>query len=158
LRIGDALTEGESLRFTGIPSFAPELLSGVRALDPMKAKHLEKALMQFAEEGAAKVFKPMIGSGYIVGVVGQLQFEVLASRIEEEYSLPVRFEPSQFTSARWVSGPKPEMEKFTNVNKGHIATDSDGATVFLTRLKWDIDRIERDYPDLKLTATKEMMV
>ena len=158
LRIGDALTEGEALRFTGIPSFAPELLSGVRAMDPMKAKHLEKALMQFAEEGAAKVFKPMIGSGYIVGVVGQLQFEVLASRIEEEYSLPVRFEPSQFTSARWVTGPKAEMEKLMNVNKGHIAIDSDGATVFLTRLKWDIDRIERDYPALKLTATKEMMV
>jgi peptide chain release factor 3 len=158
LRIGDALTEGESLRFTGIPSFAPELLSSVRALDPMKAKHLEKALMQFAEEGAAKVFKPMIGSGYIVGVVGQLQFEVLASRIEEEYSLPVRFEPSQFTSARWVSGAKAEMEKLINVNKGHIAIDSDGATVFLTRLKWDIDRVERDYPELKLTATKEMMV
>ncbi len=70
LRIGDALTEGEALRFTGIPSFAPELLQTVRAMDPMKAKHLEKALTQFAEEGAAKVFKPMIGSGYIVGVVG----------------------------------------------------------------------------------------
>jgi len=124
----------------------------------MKAKHLEKALMQFAEEGAAKVFKPMIGSGFIVGVVGQLQFEVLASRIEQEYSLPVRFEPSNFTSARWVSGPKAEMEKFTSVNKGHIAIDNDGDTVFLTRLKWDIDRIERDYPELKLTATKEMMV
>ena len=158
LRIGDALTEGEMLHFTGIPSFAPELLSGVRALDPLKAKHLEKALMQFAEEGAAKVFKPMIGSGYIVGVVGQLQFEVLASRIEQEYSLPVRFEPSQYTSARWVAGPKDEMERMINVNKGHIADDSDGATVFLTRLKWDIDRIERDYPKLKLTATKEMMV
>ncbi len=158
LRIGDALTEGEMLHFSGIPSFAPELLQGVRAMDPLKAKHLEKALMQFAEEGAAKVFKPMIGSGYIVGVVGALQFEVLASRIEQEYSLPVRFEPSNFTSARWVSGPKAEMEKFTSVNKGHIAVDSDGDTVFLTRLKWDIDRIERDYPDLKLTATKEMMV
>ena len=158
LRIGDALTEGEALRFTGIPSFAPELLQVVRAGDPMKAKHLEKALMQFAEEGAAKVFKPMIGSGYIVGVVGPLQFEVLASRIEQEYSLPVRFEPSQFTSARWVSGVKAEVEKFVNVNKGHIAHDSDGDTVFLTRLKWDIDRIERDYPAVKLTATKEMMV
>jgi peptide chain release factor 3 len=157
LRIGDALTEGEILHFTGIPSFAPELLQGVRALDPMKAKHLEKALTQFAEEGAAKVFKPMIGSGYIVGVVGALQFEVLASRIEQEYSLPVRFEPSNFTSARWVSGPKAEMEKLTSVNKSHIAIDSDGDTVFLTRLKWDIDRIERDYPALKLTATKEMM-
>lgn len=158
LRIGDALTEGEALHFTGIPSFAPELLQGVRAGDPMKAKHLEKALMQFAEEGAAKVFKPMIGSGFIVGVVGALQFEVLASRIEQEYSLPVRFEPSQFTSARWVSGPKAEVERFVNVNKGHIATDNDGDMVYLTRLKWDIDRVERDYPDLKLTATKEMMV
>ncbi len=158
LRIGDALTEGEMLHFKGIPSFAPELLQGVRAMDPMKAKHLEKALMQFAEEGAAKVFKPMIGSGYIVGVVGALQFEVLASRIEQEYSLPVRFEPSNFTSARWISGPKAEMEKLTSVNKGHIAVDSDGDTVFLTRLKWDIDRVERDYPELRLTATKEMMV
>ncbi|WP_323007619.1 peptide chain release factor 3 [Pseudorhodobacter sp.] len=158
LRIGDALTEGEDLRFTGIPSFAPELLQVVRAGDPLKSKHLEKALLQFAEEGAAKVFKPMIGSGYIVGVVGALQFDVLASRIEQEYSLPVRFEPSQFTSARWVRGPKPEMDKFININKGHIATDSDGDTVFLTRLQWDIDRIMRDYPELKLTATKEMMV
>ena len=158
LRIGDALTEGEALRFTGIPSFAPELLQGVRAGDPMKAKHLEKALMQFAEEGAAKVFKPMIGSGFIVGVVGALQFEVLASRIELEYGLPVRFEGSQFTSARWVQGPKAEMDKLINVNKQHMATDHDGDAVFLTRLQWDIDRVARDYPDLKLTATKEMMV
>ena len=158
LRIGDALTEGEALRFTGIPSFAPELLQVVRAGDPLKAKHLEKALMQFAEEGAAKVFKPMIGSGFIVGVVGALQFEVLASRIEQEYSLPVRFEPSQFTSARWVAGPKAMVEAFVNVNKGHIAVDSDGDMVYLTRLKWDIDRVERDHPELKLTATKEMMV
>lgn len=158
LRIGDALTEGETLRFTGIPSFAPELLQTVRANDPMKAKHLEKALMQFAEEGAAKVFKPMIGSGYIVGVVGALQFEVLASRIEQEYGLPVRFESSQFSSARWVQGPKAEMEKLIDINKQHIATDNDGDYVFLTRLQWDIDRVIRDYPALCLTATKELMV
>ncbi|APX88945.1 peptide chain release factor 3 [Brevirhabdus pacifica] len=158
LRIGDALTEGETLRFTGIPSFAPELLQTVRAGDPMKAKHLEKALMQFAEEGAAKVFKPAIGSGFIVGVVGALQFEVLASRIELEYGLPVRFEPSQFTSARWVTGPDKEMDRFINVNKGHIAHDNDGAVVFLTRLQWDIDRVVRDYPELTLSATKELMV
>ncbi|MCV2869807.1 peptide chain release factor 3 [Defluviimonas sp. WL0002] len=158
LRIGDALTEGEALRFTGIPSFAPELLQTVRAGDPMKAKHLEKALMQFAEEGAAKVFKPAIGSGFIVGVVGALQFDVLASRIEIEYSLPVRFESSQFTSARWVTGPKADVEKFVNANKGHIANDHDGDIVYLTRLQWDIDRIIRDHPSLKLSATKEMMV
>ncbi|MFN3526611.1 MAG: EF-Tu/IF-2/RF-3 family GTPase, partial [Paracoccus sp. (in: a-proteobacteria)] len=158
LRIGDALTEGEALRFTGIPSFAPELLQTVRATDPMKAKHLEKALMQFAEEGAAKVFKPAIGSGFIVGVVGALQFEVLASRIELEYGIPVRFEGSQFTSARWVAGPKAKVDAFAEANKGHLAHDHDGDLVYLTRLQWDIDRIGRDHPELKLTATKEMMV
>ncbi len=158
LRIGDTLTEGEVLRVTGIPSFAPELLQTVRAGDPLKSKHLEKALMQFAEEGAAKVFKPMIGSGFIVGVVGPLQFEVLASRIEIEYGLPVRFEASQFTSARWVSGDKLAVDKFVNENKGHMASDNDGDSVYLTRLQWDIDRVVRDYPDVKLTATKEMML
>jgi peptide chain release factor 3 len=119
---------------------------------------MEKALMQFAEEGAAKVFKPMMGSGFIVGVVGALQFEVLASRIEQEYGLPVRFEPSQFTSARWITGPKAALEKLVNVNKQHIAYDNDGDPVFLTRLQWDIDRVVRDYPELTLSATKEMMV
>ena len=158
LRIGDTLTEGETLRVTGIPSFAPELLQSVRAGDPLKAKHLEKALMQFAEEGAAKVFKPMIGSGFIVGVVGALQFEVLASRIELEYRLPVRMEPSQFTSARWVSGPLAKVDAFAQANKQHMARDNDDDIVFLTRLQWDIDRVARDYPDVALTATKEMMV
>ncbi len=158
LRIGDTLTEGEALKVTGIPSFAPELLQTCRAGDPMKAKHLEKALMQFAEEGAAKVFKPIISSGFIVGVVGQLQFEVLASRIELEYGLPVRFEPTQFTSARWLTGPKDKVERFADSNKGHMAKDNDGDLVYLTRLQWDIDRVERDFPDLKLSATKEMMI
>ena len=158
LRIGDALTEGETLRFTGIPSFAPELLQSVRATDPMKAKHLEKALTQFAEEGASKLFKPNIGSGWIVGVVGQLQFDVLASRIELEYGIPVRFEPTQYTSARWVTGPKDKLDAFVKANKGQLASDHDGDPVYMTRLQWDIDRIERDYPELKLSSTKEMMV
>jgi peptide chain release factor 3 len=158
LRIGDALTEGEALRFTGIPSFAPELLQVARAGDPMKAKHLEKALMQFAEEGAAKIFKPQLGSGFIVGVVGALQFEVLASRIELEYGLPVRFEASQFTSARWVHGARDKVDAFATANKQHMAVDNDGDPVYLTRLQWDIDRVERDYPDVRLSATKELMV
>ncbi len=158
LRIGDALTEGEALRFTGIPSFAPELLQTVRAGDPMKAKHLEKALTQFAEEGASKLFKPAFGSGWIVGVVGPLQFDVLASRIELEYGLPVRFEPTQFTSARWLSGPRESVEAFTKANRGHMAEDHDGDPVYMTRLQWDIDRVARDYPELRLTATKQMMV
>ncbi len=158
LRIGDTLSEGENLRFTGLPSFAPELLQSCRAGDPMKAKHLDKALMQFAEEGAAKVFKPMMGAGFIVGVVGQLQFEVLASRIEQEYGLPVRFEPSRFTSARWITGPKAAVDKFITANKQHIARDNDGDLVYLTRLQWDIDRVARDHPELTLSAIKEMQV
>jgi len=128
------------------------------ATDPMKAKHLDKALNQFAEEGAAKLFKPMIGAGWIIGVVGALQFEVLASRIELEYGIPVRFEQSQFNSARWLSGEKDDVEKFINVNKGHMATDHDGDPVYMTRLQWDIDRVERDYPNLNLTSTKDIML
>ena len=158
LRIGDALTEGEEIRFTGIPAFAPELLQSVRAGDPMKAKHLEKALTQFAEEGASKLFKPLVGAGWIVGVVGPLQFEVLASRIEQEYGLPVRFGPTQFTGARWVAGPKDKLEAFIKANRGHMAEDHDGDPVYMTRLQWDLDRVVRDWPDLRLTATKETMV
>ena len=158
LRIGDALTEGEQLKFTGIPSFAPELLKSVSSTDPMKGKNLEKALIQFAEEGAAKLFKPMIGSGFIVGVVGPLQFEVLASRIKIEYGIPVRFETTQFTSARWISGPLVKLDEFSRVNKGHMAEDNDGDPVFLTRLQWDVERVERDYPDLKLNSVKQMMI
>ncbi len=157
LRIGDTLTQGEALRVSDIPSFAPELLQSCRAADPLKSKHLEKALMQFAEEGAAKVFRPNIGSGFIIGVIGSLQFDVLASRIELEYGLPVRFEASQFNSARWVSGNKIDLDKFSSENKQHIAYDHDNDLIFLTRLQWDIDRVERDYPLINLTATKEMM-
>ena len=158
LRIGDALTEGEQLKFTGIPSFAPELLKSVSSTDPMKGKNLAKALIQFAEEGAAKLFKPMIGSGFIVGVVGPLQFEVLASRIKIEYGIPVRFETTQFTSARWISGPLVKLDEFSRVNKGHMAEDNDGDPVFLTRLQWDVERVERDYPDLELNSVKQMMI
>ena len=113
--------------------------------------------MQFAEEGAAKVFRPSIGSGFIIGVIGSLQFDVLASRIELEYGLPVRFEASQFNSARWVSGNKIDLDKFSSENKQHIAIDHDNDLVFLTRLQWDIDRVERDYPQIHLSSTKEMM-
>jgi peptide chain release factor 3 len=156
LRIGDALTEGEDLAFSGIPSFAPELLRAVRATDPMRAKHLDKALTQFAEEGAVKLFKPEIGSGWILGVVGPLQFDVLASRIDVEYSIPVRFEPTQYTSARWVAGETDAVARFVAAKRGQMATDHDGDPVYLTRLQWDIDQALRDYEGIILSATKEI--
>ncbi len=154
-RIGDSLTEGERLSFTGIPTFAPEILRYVRVDDPLMAKHLEKALNQFAEEGAAKVFKPEVGAHWIVGVVGELQFDVLASRLQLEYRIPVHFEHTPFTSARWMTGPRELVEAFGAANKNHMALDHDGDQVYMTRLKWDIDRVERDHPELRLTATKE---
>lgn len=157
LRIGDSLAEREPLRFTGIPTFAPEILRTVMVNDPLMSKHLEKALTQFAEEGAAKLFRPRVGVHWIVGVVGELQFDVLASRLQEEYRIPVRFESTQFISARWMEGPAELVEAFGNKNPSLMAVDHDGDVVYLVRLAWDIDRVRRDYPELSLSSTKETL-
>lgn len=155
LRIGDTLTEGESLKFVGIPSFAPELLQRVRALDPMRTKHLGRALQQLAEEGAARVFKPRIGSEWIVGVVGALQFDVLADRIRTEYNIPVQFESTSLFTARWVEGEHKQLEAFVVGNRGAIADDHTGALVFLARNSWHLDTTAKDWSALAFLKTKE---
>jgi peptide chain release factor 3 len=156
LRIGDALTEGEVLHFTGIPSFAPEFLRRVRPDDPMKAKHLGRALEQLAEEGAAQVFKMFLGSDYIVGVVGALQFDVLADRIRSEYDLPCHFEATSFERARWVDADDArDVKKFADANRDNIAEDHSGATVFLARNDWQLNRAKQDWPQLRFLATRE---
>ena len=156
LRIGDALTEGEVLRFTGIPSFAPELLRRVRPVDPMKAKHLGRALEQLAEEGAAQAFKMLIGSDWIVGVVGGLQFDVLADRIRTEYDLPVIFEGTSFERARWVEADDDKLvKKFADSNRDNTAEDHSGATVFLARNDWQLNRVKVDWPEIRLLSTRE---
>ena len=156
LRIGDTLTEGEKITFTGIPSFAPELLKSVRALDPLKSKHLGDALKQIAEEGGASVFKPVIGAEWIVGVVGVLQFEVMADRIKNEFGLPVMFEPTQYFTARWVSSDdKTEMKKFEDANRLNLAEDHDGELVFLARNAWHLNKTEEDFPKVKFAKIKE---
>src|SRR6185503_5988130 len=96
LRVGDTLTEGEALTFTGIPNFAPEILRRVRLNDPMRAKQLKKALEDLAEEGVSQVFRPVLGSQWIVGVVGQLQLDVLASRMAVEYKIAAGFEQAPY--------------------------------------------------------------
>lgn len=159
LRIGDSLTEGEKIHFTGIPSFAPELLKSVRALDPLKSKHLGNALQQIAEEGGASVFKPIVGSEWIVGVVGTLQFEVMADRIRSEFGIPVMFEPTQYYTARWVSSPdKEEFKRFQDTNQLNIAEDHDGAIVFLARNAWHLGKIQEDFPKLILSKTREQVL
>lgn len=156
LRVGDTLTEGESLRFTGIPNFAPEILRRVRLDDPMKAKHLKKALESLAEEGVTQVFRPMVGADWIVGVVGQLQIDVLATRIETEYGIKVGFEAAPFYSARWVDGDDPaELKRFLDRNQNSAAEDRDGAPVYMARNSWDLNRAIEDWPKLKFTATRE---
>jgi peptide chain release factor 3 len=158
LRIGDALTEGESLHFTGIPSFAPELLQRVRPDDPMRVKHLSRALEQLAEEGAARVFKQLSGGSFIVGVVGSLQFDVLADRIRTEYDIPVKFEGTSLFTARWIeSDDRKALERFIEENQGSIAEDHTGASVFLARNKWHLDTAEQEWPALRFLKTKEQV-
>ena len=159
LRIGDSLTEGEDLRFTGIPSFAPEYIQTVRAEDPMRAKHLARALHQLAEEGAARVFKPVIGAEWYVGVVGMLQFEVMADRIRTEYDVPCRFEPTSLYPAQWVEGDDPyKLKKFIDSNKANMAEDHNGSPVFLARNSWRLDKAIEDNPDLRFLKTKEQLI
>ncbi len=156
LRIGDSLSEGEPLQFIGIPSFAPEFLQSIRADDPLRAKHLGKALEQLAEEGAARVFRPQLGTEWIVGVVGALQFEILADRIRTEYGLPVRFEPTSLHTARWVEAAEPaELKRFLDENRTSIALDHNGDPVFLARNAWHLDRAEKDFPLIRFLKVKE---
>jgi len=159
LRIGDSLTEGEALKFTGIPSFAPEYIQTVRSEDPMKAKHLARALYQLAEEGAARVFKPVIGAEWYVGVVGMLQFEVMADRIRTEYEVPCRFESTSLYTAQWVEGDDPHLlKKFIDSNKANMAEDHNGSPVFLARNSWRLDKAVEDNPELRFLKTKEQLI
>jgi len=156
LRIGDTLTEGENLRFTGIPSFAPEILRRVQLADPMRVKHLRKALEDLAEEGVSQLFKPMIGSQWIVGVVGELQLEVLASRIANEYDVKAGFEQAPYEYARWVACDDPaELKRFTESNTGSLAEDRDGAPVFLARNNWELNYTQENWPKIRFLKTRE---
>ncbi len=156
LRVGDTLTEGEDLRFTGIPNFAPEILRRVRLDDPMRAKQLRRGLEDLAEEGVTQVFRPVLGSSWIVGVVGQLQLDVLASRIAAEYKVPVGFETAPYETARWVVGDDAALiKRFTERHRGSLAEDRDGAPVFLARNGWELNRTIEDWPQLRFPATRE---
>ena len=155
LRIGDALTEGEDLVFTGIPSFAPEFMQRARAEDPLKAKHLGKALEQLAEEGAARIFKPYSDPDWVVGVVGPLQFDVLRDRIRSEYEIPVKFEETSLYTARWVSADDPAvLKKFIDANQAAIARDHDDDPVFMARNAWHLSDAEEKFSDISFKATK----
>ncbi len=155
LRIGDTLTEGEDLVFRGIPSFAPEILRRIKTGDAMKAKKLRGALGQMAEEGVVQLFLPNDGSGAIAGVVGALQLDVLAGRLEAEYGLRVTFETSRFEFARWIAAKSPaERDRFVHAHLVSMARDLDGAPVFLAASAFDLKYEQDKWPDIVFSDIK----
>jgi peptide chain release factor 3 len=155
LRVGDSLSETGALRFAGLPNFAPEILRRVRVKDPLKAKHLKRALEGLAEEGVTQLFRPVLGADFIVGAVGQLQFEVMADRLANEYQLDVIFEASPYAEARWISGSRADLEDFADKHKTAMAVDIDDDTVFLAKSAWEIGYVSERYPDVKFLRTRE---
>ena len=156
LRVGDTLTEGEELRFTGIPNFAPDILRRVQLGDPLRVKAMRQALQDLAEEGVIQVFRPNIGSNWIVGVVGALQLEVLASRALAEYKVEIKFEDSPYDVARWVTSSDPQaLKRFMDANRSDMAEDRDGHPVYMARSQWRLDRAAEENKDVKFTAFRE---
>ena len=159
LRVGDTLAEEAGIRFTGLPSFAPEVLRRVLHGDSGKVKQVRQALDDLAEEGLIQVLRPVLGGHWIVGVVGVLQLDVLKSRVQGEYGAPIQMESVPFQTARWVVAKSTEqsLEAFKAENRSSLAEDRDGRLVFLARNAWEIDNIQKRYPDIALKDTCELV-
>jgi peptide chain release factor 3 len=155
LRVGDSLSQSGALRFAGLPNFAPEILQRVRVTDPLKAKHLKKALEGLAEEGVTQLFRPLLGADFIVGAVGPLQFEVMADRLGGEYALDVVFEPAPYAEARWLSGAKADLDDFSGKHRTAMAEDIDAQLVFLAKSAWEINYLAERFPKISFLRTRE---
>jgi peptide chain release factor 3 len=156
IKIGDTFTTGEELKFSGIPSFAPEHFRRVILKNPLKAKQLKKGLVQLAEEGAVQVFRPLIGSDYILGAVGVLQFDVTMARLKDEYWVDAIYEPVDYAAARWVDcEDKKRLKKFEAANQASLAVDAEGALTYLAPGQWHVRFIEEQWPDIIFHKTKE---
>jgi peptide chain release factor 3 len=156
LRVGDTLSDKGDLAFTGLPDFAPEILRRVRLGDPMKVKQMRKGLSDLAEEGVIRLFKLATGGSWIVGVIGELQLDVLATRLEQEYGATVEFEAAPFEVARWIRCNDPAMlKKVIDANPSKAATDQDEAPVLLMRNAWEFDRMVEEWPYVEFAAVRE---
>ena len=155
IKIGDTFTQGEVLKFTGIPSFAPEHFRKVRLLDPMKSKALEKGLVQLAEEGSTQVFRPMMGADWIVGAVGLLQFEVVMHRLEYEYKVKAAYEPVNYATARWVTGEKKLLEEFQKKEVMNLYIDGEGNLTYLATSAWRLENTMENWKGLEFHETQE---
>ncbi len=156
LQLGDTLTEGEALQFTGLPFFAPEMFRSVEVADPLRTKQLNAGLRQLGEEGAIQVFRPVGGTVLLLGAVGQLQFEVVAHRLEHEYGCKARIMPSRFQVARWVTCDDPkELQRFIDGNAHRVAYDAVNAPTVLVEYAPELRAIEANWPKIKFHALRE---
>ncbi|OWY25430.1 peptide chain release factor 3 [Sphingobacteriales bacterium UPWRP_1] len=155
-KIGDTLTEGENLQFTGIPSFSPEIFRELINEDPMKFKQLEKGIQQLTEEGVAQLFTQPVGNKKIVGTVGDLQFEVLQYRLMHEYKAACSFRHLDLYKAFWVTSDNPKkLAEFLQRKANYIGYDKDNNPVFLAQTAWILDTAKRDYPEVEFHTTSE---
>ena len=156
LQLGDTLTEGESLQFTGLPFFAPEMFRSVEVADPLRTKQLRAGLTQLGEEGAIQVFRPVAATLLLLGAVGQLQFEVVAHRLEHEYGVKARIMPSRFQVARWVTcDDANELKRFIDGNSHRVAYDAVDAPTVLVEYAPELRAIESNWPKIKFHALRE---
>ncbi len=156
IKIGDTFTPKEELKFTGVPNFAPEHFRRVLLKNPLKMKQLQKGLFQLAEEGAVQVFRPLIGSDYIMGAVGVLQFEVTMARLKNEYSVDAVYEPVDYQAARWVDCDDPkEFAEFEKKNQSSLARDSEGFLTHLAQNNWMLNFFMEKWPNINFHKTRE---
>jgi len=157
IKIGDTFTHKEPLKFIGIPNFAPEHFRRVHLKNPLKAKHLQKGLIQLAEEGAVQVFRPVIGSEYILGAVGVLQFDVIVARLKAEYGVDAIYEPVDIHVARWVGcKDQKKLAAFEKENISNMARDAEGCLSYLTTSEWQLDFCTEEWPDIAFFKTREI--
>ncbi len=156
IQIGDTFTAGEDLRFTGIPHFAPELFRRIRLADPLKSKQLQKGLQQLSEEGSTQVFAPISNTDLIVGAVGQLQFDVVAYRLKDEYKVEAIYEPISVYTARWVYCDDPrKLEDFRKKAADQLSIDGGGYLTYLAPTRVNLQLMEERWPDIEFRATRE---
>jgi len=156
ISIGDSFSEGESISFTGIPNFAPELFRRARLRDPLKLKQLQKGLAQLSEEGATQFFRPLMSNDLILGAVGTLQFDVVAYRLKDEYGVDAGFEPVQVTTARWIHcSDAKKLEEFREKNAMNLAIDGAGELVYLAPTRVNLQLAQERAPAVRFAATRE---
>lgn len=157
IQIGDAFTSGESLKFTGIPSFAPELFRRVRLKDPLKSKALLKGLVQLSEEGATQVFRPLNSNDLILGAVGVLQFDVVAERLKNEYGVACVYEAVNLAAARWVeSEDEKTFDLFKKKAFDNLALDGSESLTYLAPTMVNLNMAIERNPDIQFKATREI--